>query len=73
MPVKNIEYTKSENHILKAYSTSILEYFFYFPEEGDFSIYPSNVSKEGIVYAVAKERLFSVKRERDINKMETFD
>ena len=73
IPVYNIEYTKSQNLVLKAYSTSILEFFFYFPSEGKFSIYPANASKEGLVYAVAKQKIFEVKKERVILKPETLD
>lgn len=53
IPVKNIDYTKSQPVNLSPYKTEIIEVFFYFPKMGNFSIYPANVAKDGQVYAVA--------------------
>ena len=38
---------------LQAYTTRTIEYFFYFPSEGKYSIYPSNVSRNGVIVAKA--------------------
>jgi hypothetical protein len=37
---------------------------FYFPAPGKFTIYPCNASKDGYVYAVARNREFTVLKER---------
>ena len=58
---------------INSYSTLQAEYFFYFPGEGNFSLYPANVSKDGVVYAVAKQRQFVVKKEKILTKLETID
>lgn len=56
-----------------AYSTKTLEYFFYFPKEGMYSIYPANVSRDGLIFAVAKDSTFKVMREIVHTKYETME
>jgi len=40
---------------IPSFSTKTLDYFFYFPENGKFKIYPANVSRNGIVVGVSKD------------------
>ena len=56
IPVNTVAYTKSYTIRLEPYSTERLEYFFYFPQAGNFSVYPANVSRFGNVICVAKEQ-----------------
>lgn len=46
---------KSYSMNLKAYTTNNIQYYFYYPSEGQFTIYPSNVSRNGVVVAKASE------------------
>jgi hypothetical protein len=40
---------------LDPYTTKTIEYFFYFPQPGNFDVYPANVARSGTVVALAKE------------------
>ena len=53
IPVLSGKYTKSVHLDLEPYNTTALEYYFYFPEEGEFEHYPVHVAKneELIAYA----------------------
>ena len=46
LPLQNINYQKSTSSSLKPYSTKAFKYYFYFPSEGEFVHFPSNVSIE---------------------------
>lgn len=50
--------------VVRPYSTELIEFYFYFPKDGKFQIYPANVSQDGIVFAHAPEKCFEVKKER---------
>jgi hypothetical protein len=41
--------------ILESFTTRTIDFFFYFPQGGQFKIYPANVARFGTVVAVAKE------------------
>ena len=68
---------KSQQQILSPYTTQKLIFHFYFPKEGSFAHFPSNVAQDGKVIARASQidgqplRLKVVKR-FTISKMETF-
>ena len=49
LPLNTLYYTKSMNMTLPSYTTQQFEYFFYFPLEGKFNIYPSNASRNSQV------------------------
>lgn len=55
--------TKSVHLELEPYRTSAVEYFFYFPESGEFQHYPVNVAKDETVVAFAEPMIFHVVNE----------
>jgi hypothetical protein len=55
IPVNTPDYTKSNSITLEPYTTKTFEFFFYFPRQGAFGVYPANVARSGTVVAVAKE------------------
>ena len=71
IPVRTIDYTKSHTIRLSSYTTTQIEYFFYFPQVGNFQVYPANVAKDGVVFAIAKERDFKVVAEKTIADLES--
>jgi len=73
MPVIQQDYTKSYPLSIEAYTTQKIEYNFYFPSDGNFKVYAANVSRNGIVVAVAQERFFEVHKERTTKKLETIE
>ena len=60
LPLLDINYQKSENHNLEAYSTTTFTYYFYFTQEGEFIQFPSNVSDKNTVVAVSNTHKFKV-------------
>ena len=70
LPIKS-EYTRSYPIYLNSYTTKSIDYFFYFPAEGNFKVYPANVSRQGIVLANASESFFKVVKEKTISKIES--
>lgn len=73
IPVKTLDYTKSHTMALRAYKTNSVEYFFYFPAPGSFKVYPANVAKDGVVFAIAKVQEFKVLKESTSTSLETLD
>ena len=71
IPVRTIDYTKSHTIRLSSYTTTQIEYFFYFPQVGNFQVYPANVAKDGVVFAIAKDREFKVVAEKTIADLES--
>lgn len=72
LPVSQLDYTKSHNVLLPSTGNVILESYFYFPSAGKFKVYPSNVSKNGRVLALAREQSFEVATERKYTNLESF-
>lgn len=72
LPVYNTNYQKSEHKSLSAYSTTRFEFYFYFPYEGSFKQFPSNITIEDKVVAVANKCTFEVGIERQQDSFETF-
>jgi hypothetical protein len=72
LPLQNINYQKSENHNLDPYSTTTFSYYFYFPHEGEFTQFPSNVSVKGTVVAIGKTAKFKVVKEVEHVQVDTF-
>jgi hypothetical protein len=60
MPVNKGKYTQGMAITLDPFSTQSFEYNFYFPETGNFSAYPIQVSKEEKCIASTKPRSFTV-------------
>ena len=60
MPLKSTKETRSVHLELDPYRTSSIEYFFYFPESGDYAHYPVNVAKNEEVIAFAESTVFNV-------------
>jgi len=77
LPLQRTKYMKSQQSSLNPYTTQKITFSFYFPKEGSFSHFPSNVALEGKVIAKASQidgqplKLKVVKR-FTIAKMETF-
>ena len=57
---------------LEAYSTSIINYSFYFPEQGSFSFFPANIAENEKVVAVAITEDFQVLDREKIESFENF-
>ena len=53
LPVKSMDYTMTKNITVKSYQSKTIEYQFYFPETGSFSLSPVSVTKNGVVVAVS--------------------
>ena len=66
-------YTKSYTIPLQPYSTQRLEYFFYFPSIGNYSVYPANVSRFGQVVCVAKDSSLKVVLQKSVADLEVLD
>jgi len=72
IPVKLLDYTKSHNIPLNSTTTQFIEFFFYFPKDGNYSIYPASVSKQGKIQAQAKPQSIQVDKERVFKNLESF-
>ena len=64
VPVNTLDISKSHTITLESFNTKIIDYYFYFPSSGSYKLLPANVSKDGKVLAVSKEKLFEVKEVR---------
>ncbi|CAD8097055.1 unnamed protein product [Paramecium primaurelia] len=64
IPVSTTFSTKTLTITLSPYQTQIQKYYFYFPKQGDFTIYPANISKLGKVIQIAKDKIFQVYDEK---------
>ena len=73
LPINVNDYTKSTTMMVNSFTTQTLNYLFYFPKSGKYKVYPANISRNGIVLAIAKETMFDVHNERVIKKLETID
>ena len=73
LPIRQNEYTKSTTMTVNSFTTQTLNFFFYFPKNGNFKIYPANISRNGIVLAISKEKTFEVHNERISKQLETID
>jgi len=71
MPVKTIEYTKTQNVQISSYTTESFEYYFYFPFAGDFDIYPANAARNGKIVATALPKTFPVRLRRTEAELKT--
>jgi hypothetical protein len=56
-----------------AYSTTVSDYYFYFPSSGKFTLYPANISRNGEVYALSKQRTFEVTAERQTSRPDSIN
>jgi hypothetical protein len=72
LPVFNTNYQKSQNMALSGYSTTTFDFYFYFPDEGTFTQFPSNVKVGEKVVAVANKCQFKVCSEHQEDSFETF-
>jgi hypothetical protein len=53
IPVISLEYMKSTTLSIEPLSTEVIEFFFYFPREGDFTCYPASINKDGCLVTTA--------------------
>ena len=68
MPIQNGFYTRGRTVTVESYATQTGEYFFYFPETGRFSHYPTQVSEEAGVIATSDADTMNV-----VAEVETVD
>ena len=57
---------------IEPYQTHKLEMLFYFPNEGEFQHYPTNLSEMGNVISISPVRTLKVGMKRKIKKVDTF-
>ena len=69
MPATNGFYTKGHYVQLQPYSTTTYEYFFYFPQPGDFTHYPVHVARNGRMIASAAP--VTLKAVKKLTKIDT--
>jgi len=60
IPVNSGFYTKGRQVSLEPYATQTMEYYFYFPETGDYAHYPVHVAKNEKLVARAEAFIFNV-------------
>jgi hypothetical protein len=73
IPVKTLGYFTTNQFNLKPFSTKNLEFWFYFPREGEFTFYPASITKDGskVSVQVNKSKLKALKELPKKEKMET--
>jgi hypothetical protein len=69
LPVQNGFFTKGQYLRLEPYSTATIEYYFYFPAEGEFAHYPAHVARNGKLLASAAA--VTLKSVRKLTKVDT--
>lgn len=72
LPLQKTKYIESKIVTLQPYSTSKHAVTFYFPGEGKFEHYPSNISENGIVVAKSPMQSLEVGKKRVVKSVETF-
>ena len=72
LPLQGANYQKSDNFELNGYSTSTFKFFFYFPKEGHFRQFPSNITIGDKVVSVANKVELKVVANRKEVSFETF-
>lgn len=74
IPLRNHEETQISNISISAYSTLTFEREFYFPEEGQYRVYPANASRNRVIVAKSGQvEPVVVTRTERVNKKETLD
>lgn len=53
LPVSNRDYFKIENMVIESFSTKLVEFDFYFPNAGNFTVYPATVICDGKIVSTA--------------------
>lgn len=73
IPLGPLDYMKSHTLWVSQFSTQQIEFFFYFPAPGQFSVFPASASRNGRVIAQAKDTApLRVVLKKSIFKMENF-
>ena len=73
IPVRSLDYTQSYNLNINAFSTNTIEYFFYFPNAGNFKVSPPSASKQNTVIAVGNEIELEVKSQKKYAKLDNLE
>lgn len=74
VPVMNLEYMKSTNMAIEPLTTQVIEFFFYFPREGEFTCYPASINKDGCLVTTASGvNNLKVVRTRQSTEMKTIN
>ena len=63
---------KSQQISLSEYTTEKVKFYFYFPQEGTWAHFPTNISIDGKVKAFALPHQLKVVRKLTVNRNETF-
>jgi len=72
LPLGSSPYQKSHSLSLNSYSTTKLEYMFYFPSPGKFIHFPANVSINSVVVAKSNTEILNVLKEKTKISEENF-
>lgn len=73
IPVLNSQYTNRVPVPLKPFTTQTVDYYFYFPDDGQFNHYPVQVTNSGDVIAFADAAKFNVVEEPTSVDTESWD
>lgn len=72
LPLRSTKYIESQTINIQPYSTSKQAMLFYFPADGAFEHFPTNVSENSLVVAKSTIHKLVVGKKRVITKVETF-
>ena len=73
IPINGSDYTKTQNIYVNSFASQIFNYWFYFPKSGKYKAIPPNISRNGVVLAVAQECEFDVLEKEILKKRDTID
>jgi hypothetical protein len=72
LPLQGANYQRSDNKELNSYSTITFSFYFYFPKEGNFKQFPSNITIGDKVVSVSNKCDLKVVSQRKEVSFETF-
>lgn len=72
LPLMKSKYIESKTVMINPFSTIKETVQFYFPKDGKFQHYPSNISENGIVVSKASIKEFDVGKKLIVKKVQTF-
>lgn len=72
IPLMKSKYIESKTVMIDPFSTIKEIIYFYFPKNGNYQHYPSNISENGIVVSKASIKQFDVGKKLIVKKVQTF-
>ena len=72
LPMRKTKYMESKTITIRAYTTEKKEMLFYFPNDGEYQHYPTNLAEIGTVISISPVRSLKVGSKRTIKKVDTF-